>query len=610
MPPNHHLQSYIASRQLCFVEPWGRHTLALGLPYRRRLLGHHSCVNAIALSHCDARYLVSGSDDQRLAVWDMYDSNPNQKPLQYMHGHSGIILNAVWDMFNTHTLSCGTDETILRMNVETGQCVNKWVEHDDVVQKVSYQPQSPHLFLSASADSTVKLWDGRCGTQPQGVLVGLSAFSSLAFSPVAENHFVTADQGAGLMLWDLRTAFGTTDQVLGSLAGAHHTKRLALRMYRPVCRTRGGSATMPDVSGIEFREDGRMFVCSVRKHTPLVFRTNEDTPFLEARAEHFSNKVTQKTVSFVGNNDYIASGSDDWRIYIWKLSNAVPCTSEYSHLTNAGSVVPSPHLVLQGHQSIVNSVLWNPVLPTLVSAGVERSITVWSGFCLPGMSARAERRKAFTLTELEQMQTNPSRLSNSEGDLVEASERRTLAMFDYYAQRMDSDSEADPSLHFGSDPSPSDHSDEESEQVGSEEENEETSSAEFDQTEADFLKNATLWQAQKALSRRKSGEVSAPFPELSAQSLWDMVGLQNSATLPFDLSSHEDFSSEGEEKVMSGQAWVDFQLRKTVRKRWGDRNATRAPRPVRISMSRHKRQARIEIPILDSSPSPPPKRRR
>lgn len=96
----------------------------------------------------------------------------------------------------------------------------------------------------------------------------------------------------------------------------------------------------------------------------------------------------------------MASGSDDFRIYLWKIpegmlplcaSNsptrlvAVLSHSKYRLWLYAdldavknssidGGVVPSPHLVLPGHRSIANQIRYSPTHHLLCSSGVEKII--------------------------------------------------------------------------------------------------------------------------------------------------------------------------------------------------------------------------------------------
>ena len=53
-----------------------------GLPYARWLAGHKGCVNGVAFSHSDCRLLASGSDDQRVLLWEAFEHRAHQRPVK------------------------------------------------------------------------------------------------------------------------------------------------------------------------------------------------------------------------------------------------------------------------------------------------------------------------------------------------------------------------------------------------------------------------------------------------------------------------------------------------------------------------------------------------
>ncbi|ESO07400.1 hypothetical protein HELRODRAFT_76512 [Helobdella robusta] len=60
------------------------------------------------------------------------------------------------------------------------------------------------------------------------------------------------------------------------------------------------------------------------------------------------------------NEDFIASGSEDQKIYIWHVNNELPLTT------------------LEGHNGTVNCVHWNPQIPSmLASASDDNTVRIW-----------------------------------------------------------------------------------------------------------------------------------------------------------------------------------------------------------------------------------------
>ena len=78
-------------------------------------------------------------------------------------------------------------------------------------------------------------------------------------------------------------------------------------------------------------------------------------------------------------SQYVVSGSDDFRVYIWKIPNTrrggMQLYLEEGMLTMNMSTMP--HLILPGHRSIVNQTCYSRVHHVLASSGVEKIIKVW-----------------------------------------------------------------------------------------------------------------------------------------------------------------------------------------------------------------------------------------
>ena len=74
---------------------------------------------------------------------------------------------------------------------------------------------------------------------------------------------------------------------------------------------------------------------------------------------------------------YVVSGSDDFRVYIWKI----PTSRRGSQLSRSDGVLTMsmstmPHLILPGHRSIVNQTCYSKVHHILATSGVEKVIKV------------------------------------------------------------------------------------------------------------------------------------------------------------------------------------------------------------------------------------------
>lgn len=101
---------------------------------------------------------------------------------------------------------------------------------------------------------------------------------------------------------------------------------------------------------------------------------------------------------------YLSTGSDDFRGYVWKLPPTVELLDRRTVIEDDDTPfdppedfvgfllnnedknlyspveLPQPAFRLGGHQSIVNSALWHPSLPRIVTCGIETKVVLHSPF--------------------------------------------------------------------------------------------------------------------------------------------------------------------------------------------------------------------------------------
>jgi WD repeat-containing protein 22 len=285
-------------------------------------------------------------------------------------------------------------------------------------------PGSDEVFLSAGDDNSVMLWDARNASKPQGVLQAKSAFNSVEFSP-EDQVFVTGNSLNGAQLWDLRTSFGGTSRnppksLLNYNIGRFH-----------------------DASAACFNSSGTHLVCTIRKSTPMLFKVNEKEPIALLSNSQYKNVCTMKAAIFGGPFDeYILSGSDDFRIYIWKVPSSEEmeefCKENKDEFSDDSALPPfivkNTKEILLGHRSIVNNLRYHPTLPILASSGVEKIIKFWSPFPMKEDDTSdigpQPRRRVYTnemdlLEELSTVQSHGRDQSTEE-------DPKTLALFDFF----------------------------------------------------------------------------------------------------------------------------------------------------------------------------------
>jgi len=314
------------------------------------------------------------------------------------------------------------------------------------------------------------LWDVRVQI-PQGILASKKPFNGVEFNPNGL-FFVTAGTENGLQLWDVRKSFFSSKST-----PSHATPVINYSMLG--CR---------DAASATFNSKGTQLVASVKKSYPILYSTHQQEPLCIFQHPHFRNLCTLKSCSFAGiDEEYVASGSDDFKIYIWSIPDQEQIQQGYFDLVhqqfmdlvnqqheiakkelqeqssnekpkkkkkNATNTEPVMSIdqtkeILTGHRSIVNNVQFHPTFPILVSSGVEKVIKMWSPYPLNEQESTIDStlaRKVFTPSDYAEIfhDFNFTHIEEEEEGLEEST--KTIALFDFfnkYESAMDTDSDSE-----------------------------------------------------------------------------------------------------------------------------------------------------------------------
>ncbi|KAK6304852.1 hypothetical protein J4Q44_G00254380 [Coregonus suidteri] len=323
--------------------------------YKKDMLGHFGCVNAIEFSNNGGEYLVSGGDDRRVLLWDLERvlHARSAKPLILKGEHLSNIFCLAFDSTNKRVFSGGNDEQVILHDVERGETLNVFL-HDDAVYGLSVSPVNDNVFASSSDDGRVLIWDTR--QPPHGEPFCLanypSAFHSVMFNPAEPRLLATANSKEGVGLWDIRKP------------------RTSLLRY-------GGSMSLQSAMSVRFNSTGTQLLALRRRLPPVLYELHSRLPSFQFDNQGYFNSCTMKSCCFAGDKDqYILSGSDDFNLYMWRI----PKDPEAG---GPGRVVNGASMVLKGHRSIVNQVRFNPSTYMICSSGVEKVIKAWSPYQQP-----------------------------------------------------------------------------------------------------------------------------------------------------------------------------------------------------------------------------------
>ena len=121
----------------------------------KTLTGHTHFVRSVVYSP-DGRYIVSGSLDETIRIWDASTQLQIGKPLT---GHTNSVRSVAYSPDGRHIVSGSGDNTIRIWDVLTQRQIgNPLTGHTNSVTSVAYSPDGQHI-VSGSADRTIRIWN-------------------------------------------------------------------------------------------------------------------------------------------------------------------------------------------------------------------------------------------------------------------------------------------------------------------------------------------------------------------------------------------------------------------------------------------------------------------
>ncbi|OUL20117.1 hypothetical protein BV378_30415 [Nostoc sp. RF31YmG] len=171
----------------------------------RTLVGHSGWVVAVAFTP-DGKYMISGSEDSTLKVWNWQIG----EELRTLTGYSGRVNNVTLTQDGKYVISGSEDSTLKVWNWQNGEELRTLAGHSDWVSALA--PDGKYVIF-ASSDSTLKVWNWQTG-EPLRTFVGHTSYvSALALTPDGK-YVISASYDNTLKVWDWQTG-----ELLASFTG-------------------------------------------------------------------------------------------------------------------------------------------------------------------------------------------------------------------------------------------------------------------------------------------------------------------------------------------------------------------------------------------------------
>lgn len=172
-----------------------------------RLKGHDKEGYGLSWSPFKEGYLLSGSQDHKICLWDVSAVAQN-KILDAIHvyeAHESVVEDVTWHMKNENIFgSAGDDCQVMIWDLRTNQTEHRVKVHEREVNYISFNPYNEWVLATASSDSTVGLFDIRKLAVPLHVLTSHEGeVFQVEWDPNHETVLASSGDDRRLMVWDL-----------------------------------------------------------------------------------------------------------------------------------------------------------------------------------------------------------------------------------------------------------------------------------------------------------------------------------------------------------------------------------------------------------------------
>ena len=211
---------------------------SLNLSSKLLLRGHSDAVTCAPFS-LDGEYIISGSTDHTVIVWDAQTGDVTLGPL---NGHADIIYCVAFSHNGMRIASGSGDTTLQVCDTGTRKAIARpFRGHTNAISSISFSPNGKRI-ASGSTDKTIWIWDAKKGDLLVGPMMGhTNHVTSITFSGngnlIASRSFDTT-----LRVWDVMSG----RLVQGPLRG-HNFMAFSSGSKRIISFSQGGNACVWDI---------------------------------------------------------------------------------------------------------------------------------------------------------------------------------------------------------------------------------------------------------------------------------------------------------------------------------------------------------------------------
>ncbi|XP_042639091.1 DDB1- and CUL4-associated factor 8-like [Orycteropus afer afer] len=355
-------------------EACGARVFVQRLHLQYELEGHIGCVNTV---HFNQRgtWLVSGSDDLKVMVWDWVQRQP---VLDFESGHENNIIQAKFlpNCGDSTIATCSRDGQVRIAELSAiPHCKNtkRVAQHKQASHKLALEPDSPFKFLTSGEDAVVFSIDLRQEKPASKVVVTKQGerkvgLYTICVNPANIHQFAVGGEDQFVRIYDQRKINKYVNNGVLKKFCPHHLVQ---------CNSK------PNITSLVYSHDGTELLASYNDEDIYLFYSsdNDGVQYVKRYKGH-RNKATVKGVNFYGpRSEFVVSGSDCGNIFFWEKSSCQ--IIKFLAGDEGGSV---------------NCIEPHPYLPLMATSGLDHNVKIWAPIAdsspdLSGLKSVIKRNK-------------------------------------------------------------------------------------------------------------------------------------------------------------------------------------------------------------------------